>query len=411
MAGVVVPSCESGKDHGASINGRCGRSQLWEWEGPWYYHKWQVVAIPICNWECPHDHACLPYICMWDVPPYMSGDMQRDSSAICQEMCGDLWDESKWKSRVRKITHWLAAVTGETLMVREAKFGVVYTFIGARALEVDHGAKSPEEVPFIERFQGMIVRIKLCASLYCTSIPKVGAWMRYNTPCTARYQAWTGPPIRTAGWYPRMIVRIKLCASLYCTLIPKQDIRPGLGPPFVLRDGAQTQTICKAAKACKGFQIHPFAAQYMQKCTQYCNFFGPCDVTPWEIPHQKWEAQMDNMGSPDMHTWASHTVPTPAVPAAPKLLASEVKIHKSEEVDIPAMVASSRIRLGKTPYEFQKQFFSNVMQGHDVVLDIGVMEAARTPRTAITMAQRFWPNAEREESALKVVENFLSRID
>jgi hypothetical protein len=45
-------------------------------------------------------------------------------------------------------------VTGETLTVREAMFGVVYTFIGARVLEVDHGAKSPEEVLFIERFQG-----------------------------------------------------------------------------------------------------------------------------------------------------------------------------------------------------------------------------------------------------------------
>jgi hypothetical protein len=29
----------------------------------------------------------------------------------------------------------------------------VYTFIVARALKVDHGAKSPEEAPFIERFQ------------------------------------------------------------------------------------------------------------------------------------------------------------------------------------------------------------------------------------------------------------------
>jgi hypothetical protein len=29
----------------------------------------------------------------------------------------------------------------------------VYTFTGARALKVDHGAKDPEEAPFIERFQ------------------------------------------------------------------------------------------------------------------------------------------------------------------------------------------------------------------------------------------------------------------
>ena len=36
---------------------------------------------------------------------------------------------------------------------RKAEFGNVYTVIGARALKVDHGAKSPEEAPFIERFQ------------------------------------------------------------------------------------------------------------------------------------------------------------------------------------------------------------------------------------------------------------------
>ncbi|KAJ6620457.1 P-loop containing nucleoside triphosphate hydrolase protein [Mycena sp. CBHHK59/15] len=58
-------------------------------------------------------------------------------------------------------------------------------------------------------------------------------------------------------------------------------------------------------------------------------------------------------------------------PAVPKPLPSKVKIYKPEEVDIAAMVASSRFRLGKTPHEFQKQFFSNVMQGCDVVLDIG----------------------------------------
>jgi hypothetical protein len=37
--------------------------------------------------------------------------------------------------------------------VRKAKFGLVDIFIGAHALKVDHGAKSPEEAPFIECFQ------------------------------------------------------------------------------------------------------------------------------------------------------------------------------------------------------------------------------------------------------------------
>jgi ATP-dependent helicase YprA (DUF1998 family) len=58
-------------------------------------------------------------------------------------------------------------------------------------------------------------------------------------------------------------------------------------------------------------------------------------------------------------------------PVAPKPLASKVKIYKEGELDIPEMVTSSRIRLGKTPHEFQKRFFANVMQGSDVILDIG----------------------------------------
>ncbi|KAJ7843656.1 hypothetical protein B0H14DRAFT_2585640 [Mycena olivaceomarginata] len=120
------------------------------------------------------------------------------------------------------------------------------------------------------------------------------------------------------------------------------------------------------------------------------------------------------------------------VPAAPKLLASKVKIHKPEEVDIPAMVTSSRIRLGKTPYEFQKRFFSNVMQGRDVVLDIEAhLTSVLVNVTILAISRacglgsvifadifaedipsevlecfvlyRFWPNAEREESALKVL--------
>ncbi|KAJ7840686.1 hypothetical protein B0H14DRAFT_2587276 [Mycena olivaceomarginata] len=310
MAGVVVPSCESGKDHGASINGRCGRSQLWEWEGPWYYHKWQVVAIPICNWECPHDHACLPYICMWDVPIGSGPSLETlavfllFSGTTYSRTCLVIWKsvESCKPMFSTKAERFVGYLPGNVQRLVPIYAGRLVLGAGF----TDHGGIKISSYRWTDGMnqsgsQGMIVRIKLCASLYCTSIPKQDI------------RPGLGPPIRTAGWYPRMIVRIKLCASLYCTLIPKQDIRPGLGPPFVLRDGAQTQTICKAAKACKGFQIHPFAAQYMQKCTQYCNFFGPCDVTPWEIPHQKWEAQMDNMGSPDMHTWASHTVPTPAV--------------------------------------------------------------------------------------------------
>ncbi|KAJ6590309.1 P-loop containing nucleoside triphosphate hydrolase protein [Mycena sp. CBHHK59/15] len=57
--------------------------------------------------------------------------------------------------------------------------------------------------------------------------------------------------------------------------------------------------------------------------------------------------------------------------AAPKPLASKVKIYKEDEIDLPAIAEHSRLRLGKTPHEFQTRFFSNVMQGRDIILDIG----------------------------------------
>ncbi|KAJ6607057.1 P-loop containing nucleoside triphosphate hydrolase protein [Mycena sp. CBHHK59/15] len=58
-------------------------------------------------------------------------------------------------------------------------------------------------------------------------------------------------------------------------------------------------------------------------------------------------------------------------PVAAKPLASKVKIYKASEINIPAIIASSRVRLGKTLHEFQTGFFANVMQGRDIVLDIG----------------------------------------
>ncbi|KAJ7686508.1 hypothetical protein B0H17DRAFT_1071791 [Mycena rosella] len=63
-------------------------------------------------------------------------------------------------------------------------------------------------------------------------------------------------------------------------------------------------------------------------------------------------------------------VAPPKVPA-PKPLSSKVKIYKADKIDLAAIVQSSAYRLGKTPHEFQTQFYSNIMQGRDVVLDIG----------------------------------------
>jgi ATP-dependent helicase YprA (DUF1998 family) len=56
---------------------------------------------------------------------------------------------------------------------------------------------------------------------------------------------------------------------------------------------------------------------------------------------------------------------------ASKAFTSKVKIFKPGGLGVPGIVTGSRIRLGKTPHEFQKKFFSNVMQGRDVILDIG----------------------------------------
>ncbi|KAJ7178870.1 P-loop containing nucleoside triphosphate hydrolase protein [Mycena crocata] len=58
-------------------------------------------------------------------------------------------------------------------------------------------------------------------------------------------------------------------------------------------------------------------------------------------------------------------------PVAPKPLASKVRIYKADEVDLASLSQHSQLRLGRTPHEFQTRFFSNVMQGKDVILDIG----------------------------------------
>ncbi|KAJ7429718.1 P-loop containing nucleoside triphosphate hydrolase protein, partial [Mycena latifolia] len=48
-----------------------------------------------------------------------------------------------------------------------------------------------------------------------------------------------------------------------------------------------------------------------------------------------------------------------------------VRIYKPDEIDLGSVSDRAQYRLGKTPHEFQTRFFSNVMQGRDVVLDIG----------------------------------------
>ncbi|KAJ7132483.1 hypothetical protein C8R44DRAFT_902800 [Mycena epipterygia] len=108
--------------------------------------------------------------------------------------------------------------------------------------------------------------------------PKVQAWMdgiAYGEPMYGGYIL-----ISTATWYPS-----------YKQISHAYPFAPSCKPIHAL------QAITDHAKACKGFHIHLFAAHYMQKCMQHPNLFGPCDVIPWVIPHQKREAQIGNMGS------------------------------------------------------------------------------------------------------------------
>ncbi|KAJ7171796.1 P-loop containing nucleoside triphosphate hydrolase protein [Mycena crocata] len=58
-------------------------------------------------------------------------------------------------------------------------------------------------------------------------------------------------------------------------------------------------------------------------------------------------------------------------PVAPKALASKVRLFKADEIDLPALAETSKYRLGRTPHTFQQSFFFNVMQGRDIVLDVG----------------------------------------
>jgi hypothetical protein len=51
--------------------------------------------------------------------------------------------------------HWSTLPLLLFLYILKSEVGLVYIFIGAHALKVDHGAKSPEEAPFIERFQSL----------------------------------------------------------------------------------------------------------------------------------------------------------------------------------------------------------------------------------------------------------------
>ncbi|KAJ6622443.1 P-loop containing nucleoside triphosphate hydrolase protein [Mycena sp. CBHHK59/15] len=58
-------------------------------------------------------------------------------------------------------------------------------------------------------------------------------------------------------------------------------------------------------------------------------------------------------------------------PVAPKSLPSKVRIYKPNEIDLASLSEKAQYQLGRTPHEFQTRFFSNVMQGKDIILDIG----------------------------------------
>ncbi|KAJ7810977.1 hypothetical protein B0H14DRAFT_2606858 [Mycena olivaceomarginata] len=313
MAGVVVPSCGSGKDHGTTINGKL-------WPFPFATgNAHMIMRVYLYNWEFPDRNGTSheQFFCdgnalavmgrtfyAWELP-VLNGMFQIGSGPSLETLAVFLLFSGTTYSRTCMVI-WKSVESSELRLLNGVDTSLYNNFREIRRLFARKCAATSAQVPI---YAGRLV---------------LGAGFTDHGGIKISSYRWTDWMNQSGS--QGMIVRIKLCASpilhintqggsldeVQYTLYSKIS---GLdwAPHSYLRDGAQTQTICKAAKACKGFQIHPFAAQYMQKCTQYCNFFGPCDVTPWEIPHQKWEAQMDNMGSPDMHTWASHTVPTPAV--------------------------------------------------------------------------------------------------
>jgi hypothetical protein len=114
-------------------------------------------------------------------------------------------------------------------------------------------------------------------------------------------------PVSQAAVYPRPVGYYRPCTA--CTNYIQACMWPMLlVPAYTSRGGhliVPVQTLIllhmhlPQAKACKSFQIHLLAAQYVQKCMQYCDLFGRCDVTPGTSHIKKWEAQNGNMGSPD----------------------------------------------------------------------------------------------------------------
>ena len=60
--------------------------------------------------------------------------------------------ESSSLSCCNQVQNFIPSRLGNFNGERKAEFGFMYTFIGVCALKVDHGAKSPEDTPFIERF-------------------------------------------------------------------------------------------------------------------------------------------------------------------------------------------------------------------------------------------------------------------
>ncbi|KAJ6465254.1 P-loop containing nucleoside triphosphate hydrolase protein [Mycena vulgaris] len=62
--------------------------------------------------------------------------------------------------------------------------------------------------------------------------------------------------------------------------------------------------------------------------------------------------------------------PVLSKPQHSQKLGSKVKIYKKNELNLPAMSQRARFELGKTPKSFQMEFFSNVMEGRDIIPDI-----------------------------------------
>ncbi|KAJ6574167.1 hypothetical protein B0H19DRAFT_1063157 [Mycena capillaripes] len=270
MAGVVLPDRENWKDHGTTVNGR----QVWSFPiAPGTAHTalaylpYMVWSFPIAPGTAHTALAYLLYMCMWDVPSEPNLGVPRCKWGVPQAIV--------YEGNAPAVDGNALAVMGRTLYAWKLP---VLTGMFQTGCHPSHQTSS----------SNVMVHKKICTVTV----------IMYSHTCLVNMQVY-GTIFDEVQYtlYNKPIIQTLLQATTQGLAWIKYD----------------PVSLYAKAKACKGFLISLLAAQYVQKCMQYYHLFGICDVTPRDVPHQMWEAQIRNMGSPDIHTWASRTLPTVTV--------------------------------------------------------------------------------------------------